>query len=274
MLGQQAHVGRIAVVGGDIERRRADIGQVVPAQLDQRRVLHRAAFLVELLLLPLDPDVGVGAVLQQRLRQLERGQLPVGTGGPCGVLPTPAAPSAPGFRSQASVCSADPRWSGSIRIGAVIEQRRRQFEIGVDDRHVQRARAVGRDVVDVGAVRQQRLDRVDTAVADGEQKPVKPAFDFALTSAPNSSSIAAAAALPAEAAHISAVCPFTGSRACTLAPCASSTFIASTLPVSDAVISAVWPSSEVLLGSAPAFSRRSMIAAFPFLAASDSGVTL
>ena len=50
--------------------------------------------------------------------------------------------------------------------------------------------------------------------------------------------------------------------------------MASTFPVSDAVISAVWPSSEVPFGSAPAFSRRSMMAAFPFVAASESGVTL
>jgi hypothetical protein len=34
--------------------------------------------------------------------------LPDAGGGPWGVLPTPAAPSAPGLRSQASVCPSAP----------------------------------------------------------------------------------------------------------------------------------------------------------------------
>ena len=103
---------------------------------------------------------------------------------------------------------------------------------------------------------------------------VKPAFDFAFTSAPNAISTSAAAALPSDAAHISAVCPLYGSMAFTFAPGSSRTLIASTLPVSDAVISAVWPSSDVPFGSAPAFSRRSMIGALPLVQASDSGVIL
>ena len=43
-------------------------------------------------------------------------------------------------------------------------------------------------------------------------------FDFALTSAPNSISMAAASALPSDAAHIRAVCPFQDSAAFTFAP--------------------------------------------------------
>ena len=83
-----------------------------------------------------------------------------------------------------------------------------------------------------------------------------------------------ASALPFDAAHINAVCPLYGSLAFTFAPWATSTLMAATLPVSDAVMSAVWPSSDVPLGSAPAFNRRSTMTAFPLAQASASGVTL
>ena len=54
---------------------------------------------------------------------------------------------------------------------------------------------------------------------------------------------------------------------------ASSAFTASTLPVRAAVIKAVSPPGSVVFGSAPAFSSSSIIAALPFVQASESGVT-
>src|SRR5262245_27342756 len=45
----------------------------MPAELDVRRVSGRAAFLPELRFFPIDPDVRVRAVVEQLLRELERG---------------------------------------------------------------------------------------------------------------------------------------------------------------------------------------------------------
>ena len=65
----------IAVLRGDVERRRADVGKKMPAELDVRRVPRRPAFLAERVLLPADADVRVRAVLEQFLRELERRHL-------------------------------------------------------------------------------------------------------------------------------------------------------------------------------------------------------
>ena len=82
------------------------------SQPDVRRIARRAAFLAEARLLPLDARVGIGAVLEQLPRQLKRRDVAGLLRRPCGVLPTPAAPSAPGLRSHATVWSGDPRGSG------------------------------------------------------------------------------------------------------------------------------------------------------------------
>jgi len=97
--------------------------------------------------------------------------------------------------------------------------------------------------------------------------------DRALMSAPASTSVLIAAALPCTAAHISGVCPRSCSRALGSAPAARSTRMASTFPVRDAVIRAVSPPGIAVFASAPALRRRPIRSALPFSAASASGVT-
>src|SRR5205823_948274 len=64
---------RVAVFRGDIERGRTDIRKKMASELDVRRIARRAAFLAERALFPVRADVRVGAVLEQRLRKVERG---------------------------------------------------------------------------------------------------------------------------------------------------------------------------------------------------------
>ena len=78
--------------------------------------------------------------------------------------------------------------------------------------------AFGRALVPSGATSLTFAPRFSSAFAASRRsfrtanmKLVQPAFDFAVTSAPDSTSRSAAAALPAEAAHINAVCPLYGS---------------------------------------------------------------
>ena len=52
----------------------------------------------------------------------------------------------------------------------MIEQHRRELEVGVHRCDAQRTRAVGRDVVDIGASLQQRDGRVGVRVAHGEEQ--------------------------------------------------------------------------------------------------------
>ena len=59
---------------------------------------------------------------------------------------------------------------GHVGIGAGVQQQRGQIEIGVQDRHAERRRAVGYPVVDVGALRQQELDSLVPVVAHGEEQ--------------------------------------------------------------------------------------------------------
>ena len=75
--------------------------------------------------------------------------LPVGSGGACPVLPTPAAPSDARLAQPRERVQRRPARVRRVRIRAALEQQRREIEIGVDDGHVERARAVGRDVIDV-----------------------------------------------------------------------------------------------------------------------------
>jgi hypothetical protein len=63
------------------------------------------------------------------------------------------------------------------------------------------------------------------------------------------------------------------SFASSFAPAASSNFTGSTFPVRAAVIRAVSPPRSVALASARASSNRRTALAFPFVQASDSGVT-
>ena len=93
----------------------------------------------------------------------------------------------------------------------MIDQRRRQSEVRVDDGHVQRAGPVGRDVVDVGSVSQQDLRRLEAIVAHGEEEARPAGLRFRIDFRAGLDQQSAAAALPADAAHINAVCPLIGS---------------------------------------------------------------
>ena len=142
----------------------------MPPELDVRRVLRRAAFLAERVFLPADAHVRIGAVLEQRFRQLERGHVARDrrrrmSGVADAGRAVRARASQPGERVQRRAARI-----GRVRIGAAIEQQRRELEIRVDDGHVQRAGAVGRSVVHIGAVVEQHLDGAGVAVADGEQQ--------------------------------------------------------------------------------------------------------
>ena len=61
-------------------------------------------------------------------------------------------------------------WIRGVRVGALLEQERRQLIVRVDDRHRQHARAVGRGVVDVGAGSEQPARRFDVTAAHGEHQ--------------------------------------------------------------------------------------------------------
>src|SRR5947207_8686816 len=97
------------------------------SKLDQRRIFHRAAFLVELLFFPIDSNVGIRALLQQFLREVERGQ------GPCWRRWSMRriADSRGSIRARlAEPCERVQRGSagiGRIRIGAMIQQNRREL---------------------------------------------------------------------------------------------------------------------------------------------------
>ena len=190
------------------------------------------------------------------------------------MLPTPAAPSDPGLRSHARVCSAEPRGSDAFGLAP------RSISIDARSKYALTT-AMLRALVPSAAVSLTLAPwSSSTSTASGwslrtaNSSGVEPAFDFAFTSAPCAIRISAAGALPSDAAHISAVCPLYGSTALTLAPASSSSLTASGLPVSAAVIRAVWPSSDVPFGSAPALSSRSITPALPLVHASDSGVIL
>ncbi len=58
-----------------IKRRRADVGEIVAAQPDQRRISHGAAFLIELLVLPLNAHIGIGAFYQQLFGKFQSRQI-------------------------------------------------------------------------------------------------------------------------------------------------------------------------------------------------------
>ena len=170
MVGEQTHVGRVAIVRGHVEGRRTDVGQIVPAQRDQRRITGRPAFFVELLLLPLNPRVRVGAMLEQRFRQLERCDLPRRL---WNTIRPPAETVAavgaglpqPGERVQRRAARV-----GRVGVRAVIQQHRRDLVVRVHNRHVQRARAILRHVIRVATMTEQRANRVGVAAADGEEE--------------------------------------------------------------------------------------------------------
>jgi hypothetical protein len=60
----------------------------------------------------------------------------------------------------------------------VLEQHRRKLEVGIDGCHAQRARAIRRNVVDVGAAFQQRNRGLDVCVANRKQQRREAAVGF------------------------------------------------------------------------------------------------
>ncbi|MEI9812043.1 MAG: hypothetical protein WDO18_04935 [Acidobacteriota bacterium] len=74
------------------------------------------------------------------------------------------------MRIQITECNADPRGISHVRIGAFIQQHRRDVEISIHDRDVQRARTVRSRIVHIRAVRQKYLGRFCLAIPHREQK--------------------------------------------------------------------------------------------------------
>ena len=71
MFHQQAHKRNVAIAGCEIEGRCAGERQVMAAQMNQRWIARRAAF-IEHAFLDAHPGVWIGAVVKQNLRQFER----------------------------------------------------------------------------------------------------------------------------------------------------------------------------------------------------------
>src|SRR6185503_3140515 len=110
-----------------------DIGQVMTSELDERRVLHRAAFLIELLFFPSKANVRIRALFQKLSRQFERSHIAgrrrramwrIADAGSAVRAWLPQ----PGQRVQRR--SARIR---GIRVSAVIEKDGREFEVRVHD---------------------------------------------------------------------------------------------------------------------------------------------
>src|SRR5438067_6310736 len=101
------------------------------SELNQRRILHRAAFLVELLFFPIDSGVGIGALLQQFLREFEWGQVACWwrwsmrrIADSCRSVRTRLAQPRQRVQGRSA-------WIGRIRIGAMIEQDCRKLEVRI-----------------------------------------------------------------------------------------------------------------------------------------------
>jgi hypothetical protein len=184
VIGEQAHQRRVAVLGGDIEGGRADITEKMPSETDVRGIAGGPAFLAERRLAPVDACVRIGALFQQLLRQLQRGDFagllrrslrrPADAGG---AICTRLAQPGDGVERRAARVR-------QVGVGAAIEQQRRELEVGVDRRHAECARAVRSHVVDVGALLQQQLGRFDMCVADRKEQWREAAGRFPLQIGP------------------------------------------------------------------------------------------
>jgi hypothetical protein len=166
---------RVGSVGSATERRRAVVAEQVTSEPDVRRVARRAPLLVEARLAPVDARIGVRAMLEQRLRELKRRDR--------------ADRLRRSLRCAADAGRAIGAWlaqpgdgvqrrSARIRevgIGAMLEQNRGELEIGVDHRHTQRARSVGRLFVHIRPMLQQQRGSADPRTPHGQEEGREPA---------------------------------------------------------------------------------------------------
>ncbi len=136
MLRQQAHVSGVSVVRRHVERSGAHISKIVPPQLDQRRIPHRAAFLLELLFLPGDPSIGIRPMVEQRFREFQRSHVSGRQRRSVGSVSQAIATVRARFAQPRERMQRRSAGVGRVGIRAVIQQNRSNFEIGVDHRDV------------------------------------------------------------------------------------------------------------------------------------------
>ena len=136
----------------------------MPAQLDQRRILHGSAFFIESLILPVDLHVGIGAMFQELFRQFQRGHVAAWRRRSVGRIADACSAIRAGFSQPGQGVQGRTARIGRIRVGAVVQQNGGEFEVGIDDGHVQRTRAVRRGIADIGAAFEQNLNRIDVPV--------------------------------------------------------------------------------------------------------------
>ena len=174
-----------------------------------------------------------------------------------------------------------------IDVGAGLDHERRELEVQIEQRHVERRDALGileiRSAPAAIRCRAHSTQPSRAAYSSGVKPPLFMSFGRgsvmtfrshwrttprAFRSAPFEARNFTISAWLCAAAHISAVCPPKLSLALMSAPASSSRFAASTLPLRATAISGVSPSGFLVLGSAPALSSASMIGAEPMIAAS------
>ena len=142
---QEAHQRHVAAFGRQPERRGPYIAQPGAAHPDVRRQPHLSADFVEGDFLPCDAGVRVGAVIEQRLGQCEGLRIAERDADGPAVQRQPRLPQ-PGERVQCR----SPRIRG-VRVGAVIDQPRREREVAVQHRQDQRRGANGSQGVGANA---------------------------------------------------------------------------------------------------------------------------
>jgi len=57
-----------------------------------------------------------------------------------------------------------------IGVRAAVDQNGGEFEVGIDDGHIQCAGSIRRDIVDVRSMIEQNLYRTDISIPDGKQQ--------------------------------------------------------------------------------------------------------
>ncbi len=142
---------------------------------EARQVARSTETLGEGLLFEIDAEIGIRTMFEQLLADVERGQAAERPGRGfrfarerCGV-PGGARLVKPGERVQRGTT----RIPG-IRIGAVVEQQRSEVVVGIHHGDVERARAVGRPVLHIGAELKQPAGGIDPVFAHREEECREP----------------------------------------------------------------------------------------------------
>ncbi len=121
-------------------------------------------------LLPIDADIGIRAMLQKRLGQIQAAEVPFRLRSPLGGIAHGRRAIRARLPHPRESQQGRPARVSRIRVRAAIQQNAAHFEIRVDDGHAQRAGRIRRGVVHVGSVIQQYLGGVNMIVADREQQ--------------------------------------------------------------------------------------------------------